>query len=57
MRRFFAGAVPPAPPPAAPPPGESGELDEMRRKIAELEKRLQNKKRAPSKRGPAKKKR
>jgi polyhydroxyalkanoate synthesis repressor PhaR len=57
MRRFFAGAVPPAPPPAAPPPGESGELDEMRRKIAELEKRLQNKKRAPGKRGPAKKKR
>ena len=52
MRRFFAGAAP-----SAPPPDETAQLEEMRRRIAELEERLQNKKRAPRKRSPSKKKR
>jgi polyhydroxyalkanoate synthesis repressor PhaR len=51
MRRFLGGTPP------APPPDESAQLEEMRRRIAELEERLQNEKPAPRKRSPKKKKR
>ncbi|HYL38503.1 MAG TPA: polyhydroxyalkanoate synthesis regulator DNA-binding domain-containing protein [Bryobacteraceae bacterium] len=52
MRRFFTAGAPPAPPSSG-----NAELDELHQRIAELEKRLANKKRAPRKSSAGKKKR
>ena len=52
MRRFFS-ATPPAPAPPPPASEESSELDELRRRVAELEGQL---KRKPAKRKPVKRK-
>jgi polyhydroxyalkanoate synthesis repressor PhaR len=51
MRRFFAGSTPPAA-----QKEEPGELDELRKRVVELEGRLERKKRGPRKSRSTKKK-
>lgn len=50
LRRFFAGATPPPAEPAA-----ASEVDQLRRRVAELEGQLKSKRRAPPARGSRKK--